>query len=358
MWLRFLTLAIGAVALLFGLLTGLVRLGLALPGAMPVAADLHGALMICGFFGTLISLERAVALGRWWAYGAPAVAAAGALALLAGSSLAAAAAFLAAGLLLTFDSLMVVLRQRALFTVMLAVAAACWAVGTITWLVGGVLADAVGWWLAFLVLTIAAERLELSRLLAPPPLSQATFVAAVLLILAGAARGEFAGGSALLTGAGLLAATAWLVNHDVAMRTVRMAGQARFSAACMICGYVWLGSAGLVLLVLPPATSVFAYDAAIHAIAIGFVLSMVFGHAPIILPAVTGWRVRYGAAAYGPLALLHASVLLRIGADLGGLAPLREASGLLTILALLAYAGTLAIVSRRSLGARRQQVAE
>jgi len=238
-------------------------------------------------------------------------------------------------------------RQTALFTVMLAVAAACWGAGTVAWLVSGGLADAVGWWLAFLVLTIAAERLELSRLLAPPPLAQASFVAAVLLILAGAARAEFAGGSAWLTGAGLLATTVWLIRHDVAMRTIRGIGQARFAAACMISGYVWLGVAGLVLLVLPPATSVFAYDAAAHAITIGFVLSMVFGHAPIILPAVTGWRVRYGAAAYGPLALLHASVLLRVVADLGEIVALRTLSGLLTILALLAYAATLAIVSRR-----------
>jgi len=353
MWLRFLALGIGAVALVLGLHTGLARLGIAVPGGSPVAADLHGALMICGFFGTLISLERAVALGRWWAYGAPAVSAVGALLLFVGSPAVAAAIFLAASLLLTFDSLVVVVRQRALFTVMLAVAAACWGVGTLAWLASGGLADAVGWWLAFLVLTIAAERLELSRLLAPPPLSQATFVAAVLLILAGAARAEFAGGSALLTGAGLVATTAWLLNHDVAMRTVRTTGQARFSAACMISGYVWLGIAGIVLIALPPATSVFAYDAAVHAVAIGFVLSMVFGHAPIILPAVTGWRVRYGAAAYGPLALLHASVLLRVVADLGEIVALRGVSGLLTILALVAYAATLAMASRRGLATQR-----
>jgi hypothetical protein len=348
MWLRFLALGIGAVALVLGLHTGLARLGVALPGGSPVAADLHGALMICGSFGTLISLERAVALGQWWAYGAPAVAAAGALVLLTGSTDVAAAVFLAAGLLLTFDSLMVVVRQRALFTVMLAVAAACWALGTGIWLASGGLADAVGWWLAFLVLTIAAERLELSRLLAPPPLSQATFVAAVLMILAGAARAEWTGGSALLSGAGLVATTAWLLNYDVAMRTVRMTGQARFSAVCMIGGYLWLGIAGIVLIVLPPATSIFAYDAAVHAIAIGFVLSMVFGHAPIILPAVTGWRVRYAAAAYAPLALLHASVLLRVVTDLGEVVAWRGASGVLTILALVAYAATLAIASRRA----------
>jgi hypothetical protein len=33
----------------------------------PLAA-LHGALMVSGFFGTVIALERAVALGHRWAY--------------------------------------------------------------------------------------------------------------------------------------------------------------------------------------------------------------------------------------------------------------------------------------------------
>ena len=194
-------------------------------------------------------------------------------------------------------------------------------------------------------------RIWLRRLSLAAAVSFGTFVAAVLLILAGAARGEFAGGSALSTALGLLATTAWLIRHDVAMRTVRMTGQARFSAVCMISGYVWLGIAGIMLIVLP--ASAFSYDASVHAIAIRFVLSMVFGHAPIILPAVTGLRVRYGAAAYGPLGLLHASVLLRLVADIGELTPLRGVSGLLTVLALVAYAGTLAIVSRRSLAARR-----
>jgi len=115
---------------------------------------------------------------------------------------------------------------------------------------------------------------------------------------------------------------------------------------------VWLGVAGIVLIALPPGAAAFSYDAAVHAITIGFVLSMVFGHAPIILPAVTGWRVRYGALAYGPLALLHASVLLRLVADIAEAAALRGPSGLLTILALVSYAGALIVASRRGARAR------
>jgi hypothetical protein len=346
--LRFIPLGIGAAALVFGLWTGLARLGLMLLGGTPAMAEFHGALMISGFLGTLISLERAVAIGRAWAYGAPAASALGALALIAGAPSFAVFAFLLAGLALTLDSIAVVVRQPALFTVMLAVAAACWGIGTIEWLMGRGMGDVAGWWLVFLILTIAAERLELSRLLMPPRISQAMFTFAASLLIVGAVRGEFAGPLAPFSGFGLLATTAWLANHDIATRTIRQSGQTRFSAACMLAGYLWLAAAGFLLILTPPGSSAFSYDAAVHAITIGFVLSMIFGHAAIILPAVNGLRVRYTAAAYVPLVLLHLSVLIRIAADIFEWVGLRIVSGPITIIALAGFAGALAIASRKT----------
>lgn len=55
-------LMLGAVSLLTGLAAGLARLGWNLPSL--AWADIHGPLMVCGFFGTVIGLERAVALNR------------------------------------------------------------------------------------------------------------------------------------------------------------------------------------------------------------------------------------------------------------------------------------------------------
>ena len=55
------------VAALYG---GLWRLGWPLPHAETLGA-LHGPLMISGFFGALIGLERAVALGFRWAFLTP-----------------------------------------------------------------------------------------------------------------------------------------------------------------------------------------------------------------------------------------------------------------------------------------------
>ena len=354
--LRFLPLGVGVLALIAGLWTGLARIGLQLPGGTPQLAEVHGALMICGFFGTLISLERAVAIGRPWAYGAPALGALAALALIAGATWPAGILFLAASAALTIVSAVAVKRHPALDTVVLTVAAACWTVGVARWLNGFPFADASGWWLTFLVLTIAAERLELSRVLNPPRSAKLLFGVAVALVLAGAAGAGLDGRFAPLLGAGFIACTAWLLRYDLARRTVHHAGQYRFSAICMLAGYGWLGVAGALLLASPWEPGPFVYDAAVHAIAIGFVLSMVFGHALIILPAVTGWQLRYSSIAYGPLALLHASVALRIGADLTGAAEPRTMSGLLTIFALVAYAVTLMVVSRTAPRAANQPV--
>jgi len=266
---------------------------------------------------------------------------------MAGAPAIASGAFLLAGILLTVNSAFIVTRQRALFTVILTVAAACWITGTLACMLAAPAASVAAWWLAFLVLTVAAERLELSRLLSPPRLSQLTFIVAVALILAGAAREEYAGEAAPLSGIGLLAVTAWLIRHDIALRTIRFSGPARFSAACILAGYFWLAVAGIMLLVVPPGTASFSYDAIVHAIAIGFILSMIFGHAPINLPAVTGVRVRYSAAAYLPLVLLHFSVLLRVAADLLERIELRTLGGPATVLAFVGYAATLIIVSRK-----------
>lgn len=58
--------AIGMVSMALGTWLGLVRLGWNLRLPSPDSLILHGPLMVCGFLGTLIGLERAVALGRFW----------------------------------------------------------------------------------------------------------------------------------------------------------------------------------------------------------------------------------------------------------------------------------------------------
>ncbi len=69
--LRFPLMALGGLSLLAAIWAGLVRMDwhLAVPNLK--FPEAHGPLMIVGFLGTIIGLERAVALKKPWAYGAP-----------------------------------------------------------------------------------------------------------------------------------------------------------------------------------------------------------------------------------------------------------------------------------------------
>jgi hypothetical protein len=96
------------------------------------------------------------------------------------------------------------------------------------------------------------------------------------------------------------------VVFDLARVTIRQDRLPRYVAACLLAGYFWLGLAGALIAL---ATG---YDAALHAFFVGFVFSMVFGHAPVILPAVLRTRFPYHPVLYLPLALLHASLAVRV----------------------------------------------
>jgi hypothetical protein len=197
--LRLVLLACGLVALLIGLWAGIARLGIGLIGAAPQFVKFHGALLICGFFGTLISVERAVAINRPLAYIIPVFAATGVVALLA--------------------------------------------------------------------------------------------------------------------------------------RTLNLAGGS------------FLIASGFELLARPLHLPAFWYDAVVHAVTLGFVLSMVFGHTLIIFPSVAGFTLRYSPALYVPLLLLQISIGIRMIGDFSGWTGIRLGSGSVTIVALVCFAATIVVVS-------------
>lgn len=76
-------------------------------------------------------------------------------------------------------------RQASLFVAMMGVGALAWTVGNGQWLAGAPIYRVVFWWLAFLVLTIAGERLELNRVLRPTRVVQSAFVIAAAILLGG-----------------------------------------------------------------------------------------------------------------------------------------------------------------------------
>jgi hypothetical protein len=287
----------------------------------------------------LISLERAVAVERRWAYAAPALTALGALALLANAPGEWGALLITLGSLVTIAIFAVIVRlQAALFTLTIALGTVLWAVGNGLWLSGQTVPQIVLWWVAFVIFTIAGERLELSRLLRLTRTVQGLFVAASLLLIVGlfVTLIDHALGSRV-AGAGMVALSLWLLRFDIARRRLKAGGLARFIALALLAGYVWLGFAGGLLLVQGSLWAGPIYDALLHAVFLGFVFSMIFGHAPIIFPAVLGLPIRYSHLFYSHLILLHVTLAVRIGADLLLWMPVRRWGGLLNALVVLIF---------------------
>jgi hypothetical protein len=152
----------------------------------------------------------------------------------------------------------------------------------------------------------------------------------------------------VLFGGSLFALALWLGRQDIARRTVRGKGLTRFIAVCLLTGYAWLALGGAVVVAaggLAPGSS--SYDAALHALALGFVFAMVFGHAPIIFPAVLRVAVPYHPTFYLPLAVLHLSLVVRIFGDATAQFDWIRAGGALNALALVAFiASTASAVAR------------
>lgn len=345
-------LALGIIALLAGLLAALMRLGWQVRSIQPDLAAAHGPLMVCGFLGTLISLERAVALGNRWAYLAPLLIGLGAVALIVAMPAAVAPLLIGSGsLVLVVLFGVVIKRQPAVFTFTMALGAVSFLVGNCLWLAGVPIARMFFWWAGFLVLTIVGERLELSRLARPGRYNRESFFAAAGLYVAGliVASLEPRAGMPLL-GAGMIGLAAWMLLFDVARRTISQAGLTYFIALNLLCGYAWLGAAGVMWASTGEALSALGYDALLHSLFLGFVFSMIFAHAPIILPAILGRPLPFRRAFYAHVALLHLSLVLRMAGDLGGGDSIYQWGGMLNVLALLVFLGNT--VATIGLGAR------
>jgi len=328
-----------AVSLLAGLDAGLVLLGVPAPVRTDRLPETHGMLMVLGFVGTLICLERSAALRLGVGYAAPALLGAGSLLLLAPAPMAVGKAVLLAGTVAMGAVYVPLWRRQRDEAVLVQALGVVLAIGAAAlWLGGTAMPLLVPWLAGFLVLTIAGERLELARITMGPS-AGTVLVALAAAVMAGAVAALLwpAAGSSLL-GAVLLGLTGWLVRHDVAWRTVRAGGLTRFMAASMLAGYAWLAVAGAIWL-FGPATDGLAYDAVVHAAFLGFTISMIMAHAPVIMPAVLRRPLPWHPALWAPLALLHLSLAVRLYlGDARDLQLAWQVGGVLNVVALLGFA--------------------
>ncbi|WPP48003.1 hypothetical protein [Catalinimonas niigatensis] len=328
-----------ALALLIATTAGWLRLGWPIP--ISVNAGEHGAMMVGSFLGTLISLERAVVIKKRWAYLIP---------LLSGNSIFFFFAQLnvVAYVLLTAASLgyacmLYYLYQRHEERHMLVMigGAVCWLIGNLLLVKSQLYPLAVSWWIGFLLLTIAGERLELSRFLPDSKFKSTSFLLAIAIFLLGLLF-PFHGAGRMIFGSGLILVGIWLYRYDIARISIRKEGLTQFVAASLLCGYFWLLICGALCLL-----SDFYYDAVLHSFFIGFVFSMIFAHGPIILPGV----LKLSAKPYHPIFYLwlfglQLSLILRISGSLAGIYDLQRWGGLVNGLIIFAYLisiGTIAV---------------
>lgn len=121
----------------------------------------------------------------------------------------------------------------------MALSALAWLSGNALWLADAAFFSIVPWWVGFLVLMIAGERLELSRLRQPTALIRRAFHGCVAVILIGLGSSLFDFPAAIrISGLGFLGLAAWLLRYDLAWQSARQSGLPRFVAISLIAGYL------------------------------------------------------------------------------------------------------------------------
>lgn len=320
-----------ALGLLSAILGGLARLGLAPPGFPAVLLAHHGALMCAVLFPGVIGLERAVAIGQPWAWCTPCAA----LASLAGVAIWGPAAYpltMLTAACLGLQHYFLWRRRPGLDSVLTAMATLALAGADLAWGRGIAPGLCALGWASFLILIISAERLEFSFLsTSKNRLLPALVVGLGLALLSREPR---------LIGLSWVGLSSWLVVHDLARRNAKRDGLAAYAARAVLMGYGWLALSGLDLALHGlPFLAGPSLDRVLHGVFVGFVLSMVMAHGPIVFPALWKSPMAFSGWFYGPLALLHLSLAVRWL----GYRPLGPA---LNVLALVLFALTMALHRR------------
>jgi hypothetical protein len=346
-WLRWLLIPIIFMVmslLLVALWAGLARLGIT--GVRSNQVLSHGPLMVTAVLGTLICLERAVALNgvlrsrwTWLAFLAPVFSALGGALLAFGwqDDLARLFTVLASlGLLAIFA--FIIKHHPSIDAGIMTFGSIALLVGNGLWLMGKPVFEVVHWWAAFLLLTIIGERLELSRIRQITLRQRWYLIISITIYFAGIMLTivEFSWGTRI-EGIGCILAAMWLFRYDIARVTLRRGDLPQFAAVCLLSGYVWLGVGGVIALWQGALYAGPLYEAFLHALLVGFVFSMIFGHAPIIIPALSGLSIRFNRILYLPLFLLHSSLILRITSNLITWHPGRQWGGIFNVVSILLY---------------------
>lgn len=362
---RFPLLALGAASLLGGLNAALLNASLPAPIASQ-ASDVHGAVMVFGFLGCLISLERAQALaepGRSWPYLAPLTLGLGGMITAFGSTSPTA---LATGRLLFLEgALFLVGVYSALYRraplallaaqILSALALLCAAALAFVFPTSGIIAFLA----TFVFITIGAERAELAQLTMGARAPATLMVLGVAMLVASFASVFFPPASHRAFGLLLIVCALWLLWRDTPRKLYRQAGLPRFISVSLGLGYLWLIVAGIAWIAVGDNAASVGYDVMVHGVFLGFTMSMIFAHAPVIFPAVLAISLPYHIGMWVPLIALHLTLALRVASGLlaghAGIWQIAALLGVITILLFLVISVLTAVISGRASRRKREE---
>lgn len=341
---RLLIMLPAGLALLGGLNGALMLLDLPAPLELTRLRDGHGIILVIGFVGTLIAVERAVALRKLWGYLSPVLLGVGALLVMSPAPTTIGRSMLVAGAALMVAVYIPLWRRHQDATVLVQLMGAVLLTAAATlWLRDVAPSVFLPWLAGFVILTIAAERVELARIGTFDAEARQRADSLLLLFSHGLVAGTVAAVlwpvlATPVLGIIVLSLVLWLLQTDVARSLVKADGAPRYMAICLLFGHAWLAVAGLTWMMAGAVSSGPAYDAVIHAIFLGFTVTMIMAHAPVILPAVLRRPLPYRPYMYGPMLLLQVGLVLRILiGDAFDIAEIHRIGGLLNIIALLAF---------------------
>lgn len=330
--------------------SGWIRIGWSLP-ISNVAAQ-HGALMVNSFLASLVFLERAVTFKTKWVLLIPFVNALSIVAFLLNNPVLAQVLFLMGSSGFVALCIYFVYRFKEAYYYIFLLGALSLLIGNVILFRTNFYPGAVIWWMTFLLFTIVAERLELSRFLKLSNFKRSLLWACLIAVFIALVWPFHLHGNIVLAIA--IASTAiWLLRYDMAKHSIKVKGQHRYSGWLLMAGYLWL-LINSVLLIFQSKFA-FGYDAVLHSFFIGFIFSMIFSHAVIILPAVTKLPVKlYRPFLYVWFVLLQLSLIIRVVADLLEDIVCRKIGGIANGLSILLFFISIAWIMRSELRRRNR----
>ena len=332
-----------AGSLVSGILTGWYRLGFDMPVSHVFLH--HGALMIGGFLGTVILIERIVALKQKWLFAFPIVNGCSVLFYFLELPQVSSVCLIIGALGLFYVFHLINKKHSDSAHKVMWVGATAWFIGNVHLFLFESYGHSILWWMAFLLITITGERLELSRFLPVSNIKRVVLIGFLVAFLVGCVIPFHMGGRYLAGGPMLLVAI-WLLRYDMVRKSVKHSGIHRYSAIALIFGYIWLAVSGVLFLF--EGTGSIPYDALMHAFFLGFVFSMIFAHAPIILPGVVGLKFKpYHASLYVWVIMLQLTLMARLGGGFLEIVEMKKWFGFMNGITIVLFIINLMIVTVR-----------